>query len=89
MGTATITEPDLKLFSEKLNAFVFDVLGFVSEVKAAGNEVTGNLMELLLSIRNEAKLKKDFATSDLIRNKLQEMNISVKDGKDGATWEIN
>lgn len=89
MGTATITEADLKLFSEKLNAFVFDVLGFVSEVKAAGNEVTGNLMELLLSIRNEAKLKKDFATSDLIRNKLQEMNISVKDGKDGATWEIN
>ena len=89
IGTATITEADLKLFSEKLNAFVFNVLGFVSEVKAAGNEVTGNLMELLLSIRNEAKLKKDFATSDLIRNKLQEMNISVKDGKDGATWEIN
>lgn len=89
IGTATITESDLKLFSEKLNAFVFDVLGFVSEGKSAGNEVTGNLMELLLSIRNEAKLKKDFVTSDLIRNKLQEMNISVKDGKDGATWEIN
>jgi cysteinyl-tRNA synthetase len=89
IGTATITESDLKLFSEKLNAFVFDVLGFVSEGKSAGNEVTGNLMELLLSIRNEAKLKKDFATSDLIRNKLQEMNITVKDGKDGATWEIN
>jgi cysteinyl-tRNA synthetase len=89
IGTATITESDLKLFSEKLNAFVFDVLGFVSEGKSAGNEVTGNLMELLLSIRNEAKLKKDFATSDLIRNKLQEMNITVKDGKDGASWEIN
>jgi cysteinyl-tRNA synthetase len=89
IGTATITESDLKLFSEKLNAFVFDVLGFVSEGKSAGNEVTGNLMELLLSIRNEAKLKKDFATSDLIRNKLQEMNITVKDGKDGATWQIN
>jgi cysteinyl-tRNA synthetase len=89
IGTATITESDLKLFSEKLNAFVFDVLGFVSEGKSAGNEVTGNLMELLLSIRNEAKLKKDFATSDLIRNKLQAMNITVKDGKDGASWEIN
>jgi len=89
IGTATITESDLKLFSEKLNAFVFDVLGFVSEGKSAGNEVTGSLMELLLSIRNESKLKKDFATSDLIRNKLQEMNITVKDGKDGATWEIN
>lgn len=89
IGTATITESDLKLFSEKLNAFVFDVLGFVSEEKTAGNEVTGNLMELLLSIRNEAKLKKDFATSDLIRNKLQEMNITVKDSKDGTSWEIN
>jgi cysteinyl-tRNA synthetase len=89
IGTATITESDLKLFSEKLKAFVFDVLGFVSEGKSANNEVTGNLMELLLSIRNEAKLKKDFATSDLIRNKLQEMNITVKDGKDGASWEIN
>lgn len=88
MGTSTVTESDLKLFTEKLKGFVFDVLGFVSEEKSAGSEITGNLMELLLALRQEAKLKKDFATSDLIRNKLQEMNITVKDGKDGATWEL-
>ncbi len=88
-GNATITTADLKLFSEKLNAFVFDVLGFVTEEKNAGNEVTGNLMELLLSIRSEAKNKKDFATSDLIRKELEKLNISLKDSKDGTTWEMN
>jgi cysteinyl-tRNA synthetase len=88
-GNATITENDLKLFTEKLHAFVFDVLGFTKEEKESGNEVTGGLMDLLVNIRADAKNKKDFATSDLIRNELQKLNISLKDSKEGTTWEIN
>ena len=41
-------------------------------------------MNLLIDIRKEAKVKKDFSTSDAIRNKLQEAGIQLKDEKDGS-----
>ncbi len=44
------------------------------------------VMELVLDIRKDARAKKDFATSDLIRDRLKDAGIEVKDTKDGATW---
>ncbi len=41
-------------------------------------------MQLLIDIRKEAKSRKDFATSDKIRNQLQELGILLKDEKDGG-----
>jgi cysteinyl-tRNA synthetase len=46
-------------------------------------------MELLIDIRKEAKAKKDFATSDKIRNQLTAIGIVVKDEKDGSvSWGV-
>jgi len=46
-------------------------------------------MELMIDIRKEAKGKKDFATSDKIRNQLTKLGISLKDEKDGGmSWNI-
>jgi len=44
---------------------------------------------LLIDIRNEARAKKDFATSDKIRDQLVELGIQIKDGKDGTTFSVN
>ena len=44
-------------------------------------------MNLILDIRNEAKSKKDWATADKIRNSLNEIQIEIKDTKDGAQWD--
>ena len=41
-------------------------------------------MQLLIDIRKEAKGKKDFVTSDKIRNRLNELGILIKDEKDGG-----
>ena len=47
-------------------------------------------MELLIEIRKESKLKKDYATSDKIRNQLTSLGIVVKDEKDGSvSWDAN
>ncbi len=43
-------------------------------------------MTMILDVRNESKAKKDFATSDLIRDKLKEIGFEIKDGKEGTTW---
>jgi cysteinyl-tRNA synthetase len=48
--------------------------------------VLSKVMELVLEIRKDARAKKDFATSDLIRDRLKEAGIEVKDTKDGAVW---
>ena len=45
-------------------------------------------VELLLQIRAEAKAKKDWATSDLIRDRLKEIGFNVKDTRDGWEWSL-
>ena len=43
-------------------------------------------IDLLLEVRAEARKQKQWAMSDLIRDRLKELGITVEDGKDGATW---
>jgi cysteinyl-tRNA synthetase len=53
----------------------------------SNNETLKGVMQLLIDIRKEAKTKKDFATSDKIRNQLTELGILLKDEKDGGmSW---
>jgi len=47
----------------------------------------GKLVDLLLTLRQDAKSKKDFASSDLIRKNLTDMGINVMDTAAGASWE--
>jgi len=87
-GTETITDNDLATLKKLFNDFVFGVLGLLPEA-SNDNSVTDGLMSLILSIRNEAKLRKDFLTSDNIRTSLKLLNIQIKDEKDGTTnWNI-
>ena len=47
-------------------------------------------MQLLIDIRKEARGRKDFVTSDKIRNQLAEMGILLKDEKGGEmSWEVS
>jgi len=87
-GTETISEPDLALLKKIFQGFLFDVLGLKNET-SDNNELTGEVMKLVLDLRQEAKQKKDFAASDKIRDELQKLHIAIKDSKDGTTWSIN
>ena len=49
---------------------------------------TDGLMEVILTLRAQARENKDWTSSDLIRDKLGAMNIQVKDGKEGVTWSV-
>jgi cysteinyl-tRNA synthetase len=85
----TITKEDLELLTKTFRDFVFDVLGLKEEKPTINNnELANNLMNLIIEIRNEAKAKKDFPTSDKIRESLTKAKISIKDTKDGTTWQL-
>jgi cysteinyl-tRNA synthetase len=68
--------------------YLEDILG-LKNVSEADNVKLQGVMQLLIYIRKEAKNKKDFATSDKIRNQLAGLGISLKDEKDGSmSWSI-
>jgi cysteinyl-tRNA synthetase len=66
------------------------VLGLFLEPpqKAGGADegLVAKLMELVIEIRANARKSKDFATADLVRNKLTEAGIVLEDRPDGTGW---
>lgn len=68
------------------HAFLFDIFGLMDDTETDSNDVTGNLMGLILDIRAQAREQKDWATSDKIRDALQIAGITIKDGKEGTSW---
>ena len=71
-----------QLVQAQLTLFIEQVLGIKVESGVNKKQLNG-VIHLLIDIRKEAKAKKDFATSDKIRNQLLEMGIQIKDEKDG------
>lgn len=89
-GKESITDTDLQALKSFFRTILFDVLGLVDEHSAGSKhaELTGKLIEMLLSMRLEAKQRKDFATSDKIRDELAKLGVIVRDRKDGFDWEL-
>ncbi|MBK8659190.1 MAG: cysteine--tRNA ligase [Bacteroidetes bacterium] len=87
-GKDTITTSDKDLLQKLFKEITEDVLGLKEESGAGSDKVDG-LMNLILELRKDVRAKKDFATSDKIRDELLKVGIQVKDGKDGVTWTSN
>ncbi len=45
-------------------------------------------MEVLVELRENLRENKDFASADLIRERLQKIGIEFKDLPEGTTWEV-
>ena len=70
--------------------YVFDILGLKAESESVSqdHEVLGKILDMVMSIRTEAKQKKDWATSDKIRDELKAAGVAIKDTKEGYEWEL-
>jgi cysteinyl-tRNA synthetase len=51
-----------------------------------GHDTLDGLMRLIIDIRQNARVTKDWTTSDKIRDTLKEVGIALKDSKDGTSW---
>ncbi len=88
-GKEKINQADLEKLKSIYTVFVFDVLGLRDDQAETGNNnLSSELIDLILNIRLEAKKNKDFATSDKIRDALTNKGVIIKDTKDGFEWEI-
>jgi cysteinyl-tRNA synthetase len=89
-GSDTISVEDLEKLKVLYRSWVFMVLGLeLPEASGLANEITGDLIEMILQLRSDAKSNRDFETADRIRNELTDLGITIKDRKDGADWEIS
>jgi len=84
----SLTADDLALLKQTFETFVYQILGLKSELSGDNSDHIKGLMELVLNIRQSSREKKDWGTSDQIRDALQKLQITVKDGKDGSSWEF-
>jgi cysteinyl-tRNA synthetase len=88
ISTDAIKGSTLLLMKEQFKVYLEDIMGLQS-VTASNNESFNAVMQLLIDIRKEAKTKKDFVTSDKIRNQLAAAGISLKDEKGGEmSWTV-
>lgn len=73
----------LQLLQQQLKLYIEDIFGLTGERTANDGKLDG-VLQLLIDIRKEAKQRKDFVTSDKIRNELASLGVQLKDEKDGG-----
>lgn len=88
-GTVLHNE-DVAILSVLLDDIASGVLGLKDDKADFENkDLLAGVVNLILEMRSDAKLNKDFATSDLIRQKLTDLGIQIKDTKEGTDWNLD
>lgn len=84
----SISRSTYALLHKQLTVYLKDVFGLREDSAGDDGRLEG-VLQLLIQIRKEARAKKDFVTSDKIRNELYEQGIILKDEKDGnVSWSF-
>ena len=83
-GKLKIDAANLQLLKSLIKIFVFDVLGLKDE--QAANDDLPKLLSFIVTLRSEAKVNHDYATSDKIRDGLLKIGFQLKDNKEGTSW---
>ena len=88
IAVTALSKSTFELLQNQFKIYLEDVFGLKSVTEADNLKLQG-VMQLLIDIRKEARKKKDFVTSDKIRNQLLRLGIAIKDEKDGEmSWSI-
>ena len=87
IGKEQLTQKCIEKLKLMFNTFLTNILGLRLNKGKVNNKVTDDLMQLILTLRSDAKRNKDFITADTIRDKLKEIGIKIKDHRDGTNWE--
>ncbi len=90
-GSVKLNADDLASLRHLFDIFLVELLGIkvnTDSDDSAAQKAYHGAVDLLMDIRKNAKDNKDWATSDLIRNKLEDLGFNVKDTKNGVEWSL-
>ncbi len=88
-GSSTIDAENLKTLKATLNGFVFEVLALQENTNSNSDKKLRETIEILIALRKQARDQKNFGLSDQIRDQLAEIDIQLKDSKDGTTFSLD
>jgi cysteinyl-tRNA synthetase len=83
IAATALTADTFTLLQDTFKTYLVDVLG-MQPMQLQQSDKLDSVLSLLIEMRKEARTRKDFATSDQIRNKLAEAGVLLKDEKDGS-----
>ncbi len=81
-----INDKSSKEFAEKCAELFDELTGVLGIIKSEKTDSLEQEVEDLISKRTQARKDRDFATADMIRDKLKEMNIILEDTPMGVKW---
>lgn len=87
------TPSDVYKLQNWLKTALIEVLGLKYTVDSNSdstfnNNLSEELLHLLLDIRTKARMKRDFELSDIIRDRLKKLDIELKDSKEGTRYSL-
>ncbi len=88
-GGYLINKKDIELLEELFNNIVqiFGILEQNINEDVLNSEMTKFLLKIIIEIRENARLKKDWKTADYIRNLLNDKDIIIEDTPQGVNWK--
>lgn len=88
INSSALSSKTLQLLQDQFKIYLVDIFGLTDESKHDDDKLAA-VLQLIGEIRKDARSRKDFATSDKIRNQLLAAGIQLKDEKDGGmSWEL-
>jgi cysteinyl-tRNA synthetase len=86
-GKETIDKKNMDMVQQLFQDYFRGVLGIPSNQDLGDDGTLDSVLKLLIELRSEAKINKNYALSDQIRNKLKESGIELMDSKEGTSWK--
>ena len=90
-GLQTIDSNQKAVLQQFMGAFLWEVLGLEKPTQKTGKKdaILEKTIALLLHLRDQARLDKNFALSDQIRDELQTIGVQLKDTKEGTQFHLD
>jgi cysteinyl-tRNA synthetase len=86
---SAIRPETLERLKKEVPLFVFDIFGLRDETTDEGEEeILDRVMQVVIELRSKARADKNYDMADLIRDRLNENHITLKDSKEGTQWSI-
>ena len=94
INTQLASKPKQDFLSEAKHfyeTFLGDILGVLgtSTQSAASTELLDGLISMIIEQRQEARARRDFKTSDALRDKLTALGVTLEDTAEGSRWKLS
>jgi cysteinyl-tRNA synthetase len=89
LDAGVVSSDTVRMMKSYFSEYLENILGLHNDHHSEDGKLSG-VLNLLIELRKDARAKKDYATSDKIRNQLQSLGILLKDEKDGnISYTVN